>query len=221
MTHESSQPSTALPPVVSREEWQIARDALLVKEKAHTRAGDAVSAARRRLPMVKMEKDYRFEGPNGEVPFLDLFEGRKQLIIQHFMYGPDWDAGCPSCTATTNQFGSLDGLEKSDTTFILISRAPYEKLAAWKEKMGWRFPWYSAFNSTFNQDFGMSDDRGEGQGFNVFLTDGESIYHTYSTGGRGVEALIGTFGFRDLTPYGRQEEWEDSPAGWPQRPTYG
>ncbi len=212
----------ALPPIVSREEWQSARDALLAKEKAHTRAKDAISAERRRLPMVKIDADYRFEGPEGEVSLLDLFEGRRQLIVQHFMFHPDWENGCPACTFAVNNIGSIALLHDTDTTFVLVSRAPLAKLEAYKARMGWTFPWYSSGGSTFNRDFNVTvEDDVEIPGMNVFLRDGDNVYHTYSTGGRGVEPFIPSFAFLDMTPYGRQQDWEDSPAGWPQRPTYG
>jgi len=210
----------ALPPVVTREEWQAARDRLLAREKAHTRAGDALAAERRRLPMVKIDTDYRFDGEAGVASFLDLFEGRRQLIVQHFMFHPDWDAGCPGCTRTTSQIGTVDLLHERDTTFTVISRAPLEKLLAYRERMGWSLPWFSSGRGTFNQDFGVTSELGdEGQGVSVFLRDGENIYHTYQTGGRGVDHLLLTYAYLDLTPYGRQESWEDSPPGWPKQPT--
>jgi len=213
---------TALPPIVTREEWQVARDALLVKEKAHTRAKDALSAERRRLPMVEVDASYPFDGPEGERTLLDLFDGHRQLIVQHFMFHPDWDKGCPGCTASVNDIGTVTPLHDKDIAFVLVSRAPLEKLLAYREQMGWDFPWYSSGRSTFNQDFHVTaEDGGESPGLSVFLRDGDRVYHTYQTGGRGVEPVIVTFGFLDMTPYGRQEDWEDSPAGWPQQPTYG
>ncbi|MGI8403850.1 MAG: DUF899 domain-containing protein [Thermomicrobiales bacterium] len=212
----------ARPPIVSREEWQVARDNLMVKEKAHTRARDAISAERRCLPMVKIDADYRFDGQEGELSLLDLFEGRRQLIVQHFMFHPDWDNGCPSCTFSVNQIGTIAPLHDADTTFVLVSRAPLEKLLAYKERMGWDLPWYSSGRGTFNRDFHVTvEDDNEIPGMSVFLRDGENVYHTYSTGGRGVEPLLVTYGFLDMTPFGRQEDWEDSPEGWPQKPTYG
>lgn len=213
---------TAFPPIVSRGEWQAARDTLLAKEKAHTRAKDAISAERRRLPMVKIDADCRFDGPEGEVSLLDLFEGRRQLIVQHFMFHPDWEQGCPSCTFSVNNIGTIAPLHDTDITFVLVSRAPLDKLQAYKDRMGWTFPWYSSGHSTFNRDFGVTvEGDNEIPGMSVFLHDGDNVYHTYSTGGRGVEPLLVTYGFLDMTPYGRQQDWEDSPAGWPQEPTYG
>ena len=212
----------ALPPIVSREEWQAARDSLLVKEKAHTRAKDALSAERRRLPMVEVDAGYRFDGPEGEVTLLDLFEGRRQLIVQHFMFHPDWEKGCPGCTSSVNDIGTIAPLLDRDTSFVLVARAPLEKLLAYRDKMGWDFPWVSSGGNTFNQDFGVTSETGdEMPGLSCFLRDGEKVYHTYFTTGRGVEPVIIHFGFLDMTPYGRQEDWEDSPPGWPQRPTYG
>ncbi len=200
----------------------MARDALLAKEKAHTHAKDAISAERRRLPMVKIDTDYRFDGPAGDVSLLDLFEGRRQLIVQHFMFHPDWERGCPNCTFSVNNIGTIAPLHKNDTTFVLVSRAPLEKLLACKEQMGWDFPWYSSGRSTFNRDFKVTvGEDSEIPGMSVFLRDGDDVYHTYSTGSRGVEPLLVSYGFLDMTPYGRQEDWEDSPPGWPQKPTYG
>lgn len=215
-------PHTALPPIVSREEWQTARDRLLEKEKAHTRSKDAISAERRRLPMVKIDTEYRFDGPQGEASLVELFEERRQLIIQHFMFHPDWEVGCPSCTSSVNEIGTISPLHDNDVTYVLVSRAPVEKLISYRERMGWDFPWYSSARSTFNKDFHVTtanDD--EIPGVSVFVRDGGNVYHTYSTGGRGVEPLLLSYGFLDLTPFGRQEDWEDSPEGWPQRPTYG
>lgn len=210
--------ASALPPIVSREDWLAARDALLAKEKAHTRAGDAIAAERRRLPMVRIEADYVFDGENGEARLVDLFEGRRQLIVQHFMFHPDWDAGCPGCTRTTSQIGSVDLMHERDTSFAIISRAPLEKLLAYRETKGWTLPWYSSGRCRFNQDFGMTSESGdEGQGVSVFLRDGEDVYHTYQTGGRGVDHLLLNYAYLDLTPYGRQEAWEDSPSGWPRQ----
>jgi predicted dithiol-disulfide oxidoreductase (DUF899 family) len=214
--------SIALPSIASREEWQAARDALLVKEKAHTRAKDALGAERRRLPMVEITTPYTFQGETGPTTLPDLFEGRQQLIVQHFMFGPDWEKGCPGCTASVNDIGTVAPLHDKGITFALISRAPLPKLLAYRAEKGWSFPWYSAFGNTFNQDFHVTTGEGnEIPGNSVFLRDGEKVYHTYFTTGRGVEPLIPTFGFLDMTPYGRQEDWEDSPAGWPQKPTYG
>lgn len=214
-------PSTtqgSLPPIVSREEWQSARDSLLAREKEETRARDAVNAERRRLPMVAIDKPYAFEGPAGKVKLLDLFEGRRQLIVQHFMFDPTWEQGCPSCSFLTDSIGHLAHLHARDISLVLISRAPFEKLSRYEERMGWTVPWFSSSGSDFNADFGVTTDKGEQPGVSVFLRDGERVFHTYFTSGRGVESLSGLTGYLDLAPYGRQETWEDSPEGWPQGP---
>lgn len=149
-----------LPPVVPAEEWFVARRELLKQEKELTRARDRVNAARRRLPMVRVEKPYRFVGPDGEVSLLDLFDGRPQLVMHHFMFGPDWDAGCPSCSSAADEIGNLRQLHVRNTTLVAVSRAPYAKIAAFRERMGWTFPWYSSYGSDFNYDFHTTlDDR--------------------------------------------------------------
>src|SRR4051812_29847632 len=151
----------SLPEVVSREEWLEARKALLVKEKALTRARDALNTERRELPMVEIEKDYVFDGPAGEVSLLDMFEGRRQLIVQHFMFDPSWDDGCPSCTAAADEIsdGLLDHLHTRDTSFAVVSRAPIEKIEDYKARKGWSFPWWSSFGSDFNYDYHVTLDR--------------------------------------------------------------
>ena len=209
-----------LPPVVSTAEWQAAREALLVKEKELTRAHDALNAERRRLPMVKIEKDYVFQGPDGPTSLLDLFEGRRQLILYHFMFGPDWDEGCGGCSLLVDNMGHPAHLHARDTSLVLVSRAPVEKLQAFKERMGWTVPWCSSFGSEFNFDFGVSTGEGETFGLSVFLRDGGDVYRTYFTAGRGVEHLGSNWTYLDLTPLGRQETWEDSPEGWPQTEPY-
>ncbi len=149
-----------LPPVVSREEWLAARKELLAKEKELTRARDKLNAERRQLPMVRIDKSYAFEGPNGAVSLLDMFEGRKQLIMHHFMFDPAWTQACASCSSAADGIGNLRQLHVRNTTLAAVSRAPYEKLAAYRERMGWTFPWYSSFGSDFNYDFHATlDDR--------------------------------------------------------------
>ncbi len=244
------------PKVVSREEWLEARKAFLKREKESTRARDALSAARRRLPMVRIDKAYAFEGPHGKVSLFDLFDGRRQLIVYHFMFDPNdsppgksgepWDEGCSGCSFVADNIGHLAHLHARDTSLVLASRARLAKIEAFKKRMGWTVPWYSSFGSDFNYDFHATADeaitrveynytdkaeliykgetyhlRGEQHGVSVFLRDGDRIFHTYSTYGRGVDLLLGSYNWLDLTPFGRQEEWEDSPAGWPQTPTHG
>ncbi len=217
-----------LPPIVSSSEWQRARDELLVKEKEATRASDALAAERRRLPMVQIEEDYVLEGPGGEASLLDLFEGRRQLLLYHFMFGPNQDAGCDGCSMFVDQIGHPAHLHARHTSFALVSRAPVDRIEPYKERMGWTLPWYSSFDSDFNVDFGLSPETprtgeyqdGETFGLSVFLRDGDNVYRTYFTDKRGVEALGSVWTFLDLTPLGRQETWEDSPEGYPQTPPY-
>ena len=213
-----------LPEIVSQAEWQAAHERLLAKEKAATHARDALAAERRRLPMVRIEKDYVFEGPQGKASLLDLFEGRRQLILYHFMFAPGvegWpSAGCPGCSMVVDQIGHLAHLHARDTSFALVSLAPLANIEQYRKRMGWTIPWYSSAGNDFNTDFGVTTDRGETFGLSVFLRDGDSIFRTYFTNGRGVEALGSVWTFLDLTPLGRQEDWEDSPEGWPQTPPY-
>jgi predicted dithiol-disulfide oxidoreductase (DUF899 family) len=213
-----------LPQVVSRHEWQAAREELLVKEKEATRARDALAAERRRLPMVRIEKEYVFEGPEGKASLLDLFDRRRQLIVYHFMFAPGvegWpEAGCPGCSLFVDNIGHLAHLHARNTSLVLVSRAPLANIEPYKERMGWSVPWFSSHGSDFNVDFGVTTDEGETFGLSVFLRDGDSVFRTYYTDGRGVEALGSNWTFLDLTPLGRQEDWEDSPEGWPQSPPY-
>jgi predicted dithiol-disulfide oxidoreductase (DUF899 family) len=216
------------PPVVSATEWQAAHEVLLAKEKKATRAGDALAAERRRLPRVRIEKDYVFDGPDGKTRLLDMFEGRRQLLLYHFMFGPNQDAGCDGCSMFVDQVGHLTHLHARDTSFVLVSRAPLARIAAYQKRMGWTIPWFSSFASDFNVDFDVSPETpnsnvyqdGESFGLSVFLRDGDSVFRTYFTSHRGVEALGSVWTFLDLTPLGRQEEWEDSPAGYPQTKPY-
>ena len=176
---------TNLPRIVSRTEWQQARDQLLVKEKAATRAHDALAAERRRLPMVRIEKDYVFDGPNGKTRLFELFEGRRQLIIYHFMFAPSVDgwpsAGCPGCSLVVDYIGPLAHLHVRDTSLALVSRAPLANLEAYKRRMGWNVPWYSSAENDFNDDFGLTTDEGETFGLSAFLRDGENVFHTYTS----------------------------------------
>ncbi len=226
------------PPIVSQEEWLAERMKLLADEKELTRQKDRVNARRRRLPMVKVTKQYTFDGPQGKVSLLDLFEGNRQLIVHHFMFRPDWDAGCPGCTGHVNAIGDISVLEKRATRYVIVSRAPLEKLQSYKKLKGWSRPWYSSNGGDFNFDFHVSfkegdkdaeynyaprgrEDEGEGPGMSVFFRIGDDVYHTYSVYARGLEPITDSSDFLDLTPYGRQEDFEDSPEGWPQSPTYG
>ena len=237
MTIPTTASTNAHPPIVSRAEWLAARLELLQREKEQTRARDALNATRRRLPMVPVPADYRFSGVDGEVRFVDLFEGQRQLIVYHFMFAPDWDTGCPGCTNLISMYADVKRLHDQNTNFVMVSRAPYAKLAAYRDEHGWTIPWYSSGASTFNYDFHATVDPsvapvqhnyrladpseniepGELSGMSVFLRlDNDSIFHTYSTFARGVERVTDPWSLLDLTPYGRQEGWEDSPDGWPQ-----
>jgi predicted dithiol-disulfide oxidoreductase (DUF899 family) len=217
-----------LPPVVSPAEWQAAHEALLAKEKESTHARDALAAERRRLPMARIDKDYVFDGPNGKATLLDLFEGRSQLLLYHFMFGPNQEQGCDGCSMFVDQIGHLAHLHARDTSFALVSRAPIAKIETYRERMGWAIPWFSSFDSDFNVDFGVGPETpqpdvyqdGESFGLSVFVRDGASVFRTYFTTHRGVEALGSVWTFLDLTPLGRQENWEDSPPGYPQSKPY-
>jgi predicted dithiol-disulfide oxidoreductase (DUF899 family) len=213
-----------MPHVVLPGAWQDALHELRVKEKAATRARDALAAERRRLPIVRIEKAYVFEGPSGSARLLDLFEGRRQLIVYHFMFAPGVDgwpsAGCRGCSFFVDSIGQLAHLHARDTSFALVSRASPAIIEPYKQRMGWTVPWYSAEANDFNVDLGLSYDGRETFGLSVFLCDGEHVYRSYFTSGRGVEGVGNIPGLLDLTPLGRQEEWEDSPAGWPQTPPW-
>jgi predicted dithiol-disulfide oxidoreductase (DUF899 family) len=217
-----------LPDVVSAEQWEAALERLRAKEKEATRAGDALAAERRRLPRVLIEKDYVLQGSDGDASLQDLFEGRRQLLLYHFMFGPNQVEGCDGCSMFVDQVGHLAHLHARDTSFALVSRAPFERLEAYRRRMGWDIPWYSSADSDFNVDFGVSPpepqaDRhqdGESFGLSAFQRDGDRVYRTYFTTDRGVEALGSVWTLLDITPLGRQETWEDSPEGYPQTPPY-
>lgn len=204
-----------LPRIVSPAAWQTARDALLVKEKAATRARDTLAAKRRRLPMVAFDKAYTFVGPDGAARLPDLFDGRRQLLVYHFMLEPG-GAPCTGCSLFVDNIGHLAHLHARDTSLVLVSRAPRPELAALQARMGWTVPWFSAGDNDFPIDCGITT----GFGLSVFLRDGDRVFRTYFTAGRGAEALGPNWSFLDLTPLGRQEEWENSPAGRPQSPPY-
>lgn len=219
----------SLPEVVSREEWLEARLRLLEREKEQTRARMALNEERRRLPMVAIGQEYVFDGPEGKVTLRDLFADRSQLIVQHVMFEPDWDAACPGCTAAVDVIPQnlLDQVRSRDTAVALVSVAPLVKLQAYQAARGWVVPWYSSAGTDFNHDFqvtldesqvwynyrDLSDkiDAGESEevpGYSCFVRDGDEIFHTYSTYARGAEALIPAYAWLDLTAFGRSEDWE-------------
>jgi predicted dithiol-disulfide oxidoreductase (DUF899 family) len=208
-------PHMELPQIVSREEWQQAHEALLAKEKQATKERDALAAERRRQPMMEFGTDYEFEGPDGVVRFPDLFEGRPQLILYHFWFPRDGDP-CGGCSMFTDQVSELAHLNARDVTFATVSTAPQDQIAALKERMGWTMPWYTVVGEEFQKACGTS----EYFALQVFVRDGDRVFLTYETRGRGVEALGSVWTFLDLTPLGRQEEWEDTPPGRPQTPPY-
>jgi len=222
----------SLPDIVSREQWLEARLRLLAEEKEQTRRRDALNAERRRLPMVRIDKQYIFEGPQGPAGLADLFGDSRQLIIQHVMYEPDWDAACPGCTATVDELsdGVLAHLRSRDTAFALVSRASLAKLEAYRASRGWTVPWYSSYGSDFNYDFQVTLDKSVPQlqynyrpepdllggeqsaempGNSCFVRDGGEIFHTYSTYARGTDYLGNAYTLLDLTALGRQEDWEE------------
>jgi predicted dithiol-disulfide oxidoreductase (DUF899 family) len=203
------------PPVVSATEWQQARDELLKAEKDATHALDALAAKRRRLPMVRFDKPYAFRSDEGTRSLLDLFDGRQQLVVYQFMdNGPD--DYCPGCTAYTNNVVNLTSLHHRGVSYTHVSNMPLPQIRSYQERMGWTVPFVSSRGTSFADDCGA----GEAFGLSVFLRDGDEVYQTYFTTARGVDRLRFDFNILDLTPYGRQEEWEDSPPGWPQRKTY-
>lgn len=228
-----------LPEIVSRDDWIIERKKFLAKEKEFTKRRDELNMMRRMLPMVEVEKDYVFEGPEGKTHLSDLFEGRRQLIVQHFMFDPEWEEGCKACSLATDNIGHLAHLHARNTSLVMISRAPIDKLQNYRQRMGWNIPWHSSFDSEFNYDFHVTLDESvapieynylnkeelarkgvmvkEGQsmevpGFSVFLQHDGKVFHTYTTYARGTDLLIGTFNYLDLTALGRQEDWE-TPSG--------
>jgi predicted dithiol-disulfide oxidoreductase (DUF899 family) len=209
--------SPALPPVVDAATWQRELDQLRVREKAATRELDAIAAQRRRLPMVEMP-DYVLEGENGKVRLVDAFDGAPQLIVYNHMWfaGQQWQ--CPGCTGFTSQFTRLEVLDNFDARFVVVTQGPIDEALAYKRQVGNTMTWYSTANSTFGADVGAP--AGGGFAVNVFLRDGDRVFRTWHTDGRGTEQLGYSFGLIDLLPYGRQEVWQDSPQGWPQSPTY-
>lgn len=232
---EQKQKPTGKHKVVSRDEWLVARKRLLAKEKESTRVRDQLARERRELPWVKVEKNYVFEGPTGKLTLADLFAGRSQLLVYHFMFGPDWKEGCPSCSFVMDHVnGATLHLKARDVTLTAVSRAPLFKIEAFKKRMGWQFPWVSSFGSDFNRDFHVSFAKAEmaqgkvdynytlqefpseeAPGISVFYKDANGeIFHTYSTYGRGVEPAVGTYMLLDLAPKGRDEDELDFSMAW-------
>jgi predicted dithiol-disulfide oxidoreductase (DUF899 family) len=204
--------ATERPRVVPRGEWLAARMQLLAQEKECNRALDAVTAARRALPMVEIDKDYTFTGPQGTARLVDLFDGRQQLITYHFMWMPEADEGCPSCSFTVDNVGDLVHLHASDTSLALVSRAPLASIQRFQNRMGWTLPWYSSSGSDFNYDFQASSGDADTAGLSVFLRDDDDrVFHTYSTYGRGTEVMLSTYHYLDLTPLGRQRTIDQFP----------
>ncbi|HZY98434.1 MAG TPA: DUF899 domain-containing protein [Candidatus Baltobacteraceae bacterium] len=207
------------PPVVSPEQWEAARQQLLVKEKAATRAHDVLAAERRRMPWVRVEKDYTFDSPKGRVKLIDLFEGRRQLVIYRAFFEPGvygWpDHACRGCSMMADQVAHVAHLNARDTTFANVSRAPQADIQGLKSRMGWTMPWCTITDG-FDVDFGVD----EWHGTNVFFRDGDTVYRTYFVNNRGDEALGSTWSYLDITALGRQETWEDSPEGYPQTEPY-
>jgi predicted dithiol-disulfide oxidoreductase (DUF899 family) len=220
-----------LPKIVAQNEWLAARKDLLAKEKEFTKRRDALSAARRELPMVKVEKEYVFDGPNGPAPLRALFDGRRQLIVYHFMLDPTWDEGCKGCSFIMDNIeGNVGHLAARDTAVVAVSRAPLANIQAFRKRMGWTTPWVSSFGNDFNYDFHVTVDpdrgdyvynytsvealakagkgpaTGELPGLSVFLRDGDNVFHTYSSFARGLDPLLTTYWLLDMTPLGRQEE---------------
>ncbi|MBF6326959.1 DUF899 domain-containing protein [Nocardia transvalensis] len=209
--------TTALPPVVDTETWQRELDALRRREKAATRELDAIAAQRRRLPMVEMP-DYTLEGEEGPVRLVDLFGGMSQLIVYNHMWFPGEQWQCSGCTGFTSQFTRLEFLTNYDARFVIVTQGPIAEALAYKRRVGNKMPWYSTAHSPFGTDVGAPP--GGEFAINVFLRTNNTVYRTWHTTGRGVEQLSHTFPLIDLLPYGRQEEWQDSPEGWPKSPTY-
>jgi len=213
------EPSMKTPPIVSTQEWDAARQRLLVKEKQLTHAHDALAAERRRMPWVAVQKQYAFDGPQGKASLLDLFDGRRQLVVYRAFFEPGvsgWpEKACVGCSFMADQVADVSHLNARDTTLVFASRAPQADIARLKTRMGWKMPWYTITDS-FDTDFGV----GEWHGTNAFIRDGDQVFRTYFLNNRGDEQLGNTWNYLDMTALGRQEEWEDSPEGYPQTPPY-
>jgi predicted dithiol-disulfide oxidoreductase (DUF899 family) len=219
MQHRKGDLGMTKSPIVSRQEWEAAHQQMLVKEKALTRARDALVAERRRMPWMAVEKMYEFEGPQGKVSLLDLFEGRRQLIVYRAFFEPGvfgWpERACRGCSLGADQVADLAHLNARDTTLAYASRAPQKDIERLKARMGWKMPWYTVTDS-FDTDFGVD----EWHGHNAFIRDGDKVFRTYFINSRGDEAMGSTWSYLDMTALGRQEQWEDSPEGYPQTPPY-
>jgi len=227
-----------LPEIVSRDEWLAARKELLTREKEAVRAKDALNTRRRLLPMVRVSRDYRFDGPAGPVSLLELFDGERQLVVQHFMFDPEWEDGCGSCTAAVDELsdGLLRHLRARSTVYVVIARAPLAKLEKYRAKRGWSIPLYSSYGSDFNYDFHATTDesvcpveynyrskaelqragqtyhvKGEQPGTSVFLREGDQVFHSYSSYGRGLDTMLAANSWLDITPFGRGEGWDGMP----------
>jgi predicted dithiol-disulfide oxidoreductase (DUF899 family) len=210
-------PRDAVPPIVDQRKWEAALADLRTREKAATRELDAIAAERRRLPMVELP-DYMLDGPDGPVRLADVFQDKDQLIVYHHMWFPDEEWQCSGCTGFTSQFTRLEFLDAYDARFVIVTPGPIDEALAYRAKVGNTMEWYSTAHSPFGDDMGAP--LGGGFQVNVFLRVGDTVYRTYNTQGRGVEQLSHTFPLIDLLPFGRQEEWQDSPPGWPKSPTY-
>jgi predicted dithiol-disulfide oxidoreductase (DUF899 family) len=207
----------ATPPIVDQDTWEAALAELRAREKAATRELDAIAAARRRLPMVELP-DYTLTSADGPIRLVDVFEGKHQLIVYHHMWFPGEEWQCAGCTGFTSQFTRLEFLDNYDARFVIVTQGPIDEALAYKARVGNKMTWYSTADSSFGADMGAPPEGGFQ--VNVFLRAGDTVYRTYNTQGRGTEQLSHTFALIDLLPYGRQEEWQDSPEGWPQSPTY-
>jgi predicted dithiol-disulfide oxidoreductase (DUF899 family) len=205
------------PPIVSAQEWEAARQQLLVKEKEVTRSRDALAASRRRMPWLPVDKHYEFDGPEGRVSLLDLFDGRRQLIVYRAFFEPGvhgWpEHACRGCSMVADNVGHVAHLNARDTTFVFASRAPQADIERVKARMGWQMPWYTITDG-FDVDFGVD----QWHGTNAFIRDGERVFRTYFINNRGDESLGSNWSYLDMTALGRQEQWEDSPEGYPQTP---
>ena len=217
ITDEKRGEVVAVPSVVDQDTWEAALAELRAREKAATRELDAIAATRRRLPMVELP-DYTLAGADGPIRLVDVFEGKHQLIVYHHMWFPGEEWQCPGCTGFTSQFTRLEFLDNYDARFVIVTQGPIDEALAYKARVGNKMTWYSTADSSFGADMGAPPEGGFQ--VNVFLLAGDTVYRTYNTQGRGTEQLSHTFPLIDLLPYGRQEEWQDSPEGWPQSPTY-